>query len=74
MYPPTQGALLWALIRIPTSGLSRYSLILSNYCTFAHLLSFLGIEEQSAVIASNEIRPWLDLYVHFERPRPGPFN
>ena len=32
------------------------------------------IEEQSAVIISNETQLLLDLYVHFERLRPGPFN
>ena len=45
----------------------------SNYCTFAQLLSFLGIEEHSAVI-NDEIQPLLNFYVHFERLRPGPFN
>ena len=37
-------------------------------------LSFLGIEEQSAVIVDDKIRPLLDLYVHFEWLCPGPFN
>ena len=44
------------------------------YLWFAHLFSFLGIEEQSATVVNIEIRTLLDLYVHFERLRPGPFN
>jgi hypothetical protein len=46
----------------------------SKYCMFAHLLSFLGIKEQAAVIFDNKIGPLLDLYIHFERLCPGPFN
>ena len=46
----------------------------SNYFKLAHLLSFLGTKEQSTVVLDDEIRLLLDLYVHFERPRPGPFN
>ena len=38
------------------------------YCKIVDLLSFLG-KEQSAVL-TDEIRPLLDLYVHFERPQP----
>ena len=34
---------------------------------FAHLFSFLGVLEQSAVVINNEIQLLLDLYVHFER-------
>ena len=46
----------------------------SNYCTFANLLSFLGIKEEAGLIIEVEIRSSLDLYVHFERLHPGPFN
>ena len=41
---------------------------------FANLLSFLGIEEEAALVIEVEIRPLLDLYAHFERLHPGPFN
>ena len=47
---------------------------LSNYCTFANLLSFLGVEEEAALIIGVEFRSLLDLYVHFEQLHPGPFN
>ena len=46
----------------------------SNYCMFANLLSFLGIEEEAALVIEVEIRSSLDLDVHFERLHPGPFN
>ena len=39
---------------------------------FTHLISFLGIEEQLAVVVDDEIRPLL--YVHFKRLHPGPFT
>ena len=65
-----QSPLLWALIRIPI----QIQLESSNYCTFAQLLSCLGIQEQSAPVVNNKIRPLLDLYSHFEWLRPGPFN
>ena len=65
----TRSPLLWVLIRIPASGLSRYSEI---YRTTVSLSSW-GIEEQSAVVL-DENRPLLNLYIHFEWPRPGPFN
>ena len=63
----TRSLLLWALIRISYLGTARF-------IELAHLLSFLGIEEQSPTIVNIEIRPLLDLYIHFERLRPGPFN
>ena len=50
------------------------SLDSSNYCKLAHLLSFLGIKEQSAVGLNDEIRLLLDLCVYFEQLRPWPFN
>ena len=59
----TRSPLLWAVIRI-------LYLDSSNYCAFAHLFSFLGILEQSPTVVNIEIRPLLDLYVHFERLRP----
>ena len=37
-----------------------------NYCGLAHLLSFLGTEEQSAVVL-DEIQPLLDFYIHLKR-------
>ena len=40
---------------------------------FANLLSFFGIEE-AALIIEDEIRPSLDLYIHFEWLHPGPFT
>ena len=36
---------------------------------FAHLFSFLGLYEQSAVV-NNEIQLLLDLHVHFEQLCP----
>jgi hypothetical protein len=36
---------------------------------FANLLSFLGIEEEVALIVEVEIRPSLVLYLHIERLR-----
>ena len=41
------------------------------YCMFAHLFSFLGVEEQSAVV-NDKIRLLLDLYVHFKQLCPDP--
>ena len=35
-----------------------------NYCTFANHLSFLGIEEEAALVTNDEILPSLDLYAH----------
>ena len=34
----------------------------------------LGIKEEAALVIDVEIRSSLDLYVHFERLHPGPFN
>ena len=65
-YCRTRSPLLWALIRI-------IYLDSSNYCTFAHLFSFLGIWDPK-IIVNNEFQPLLDLSVHFERLCPGPFN
>ena len=39
---------------------------------FANLLSFLGIEE--AALVEVEIRPFVNLYIHFERLHPCIFN
>ena len=44
----------------------------SNYCTFANLLSFRGIEVVALI--NDKIQPSLDLYIHFEQLHPGPFN
>ena len=66
-----QSLLLREIIRICTCGLQLYS---SNYSMFAHLLSFLGIQEEAALIIEVEIRSSLDLHVHFEQLHPGPFN
>ena len=41
-----------------------------NYCKLPHLLSFLGITEQSAVL-NDELQTLLYLYVHIERSCPG---
>ena len=41
---------------------------------FAKILSFLGIEKETALIFEDKIPPLLDLYVHFEQFHPGPFN
>ena len=37
---------------------------------FAYLLSFLGIEEQLAIVVDNDIQPLLDLDIHFETALP----
>ena len=39
-----------------------------------HFFSFLGIDEEAALVIDDEIRRFLDFYVHFERLRSGPFN
>ena len=46
----------------------------SNYCKLAHLLRFLGIEEQSDLVVDDEIRPLLNIYAHLKWPRLGLFN
>ena len=65
----TRSPLLWALIRILYLDTARF--IEPLYVR--SLFSFLGIKEQLAVV-NNEIQLLLNLYVHFERLRPGPFN
>ena len=41
-----------------------------NYCNLAHLFSFLGIEEQSAVVLNNEIVPLFNLLHSFRTAPP----
>ena len=50
----TQSPLLRALIIIAARGLSKIQLDSSNYYTFTHLLSFLGIEE--ALVIDNKVQ------------------
>ena len=45
---------------------------LSNYCTFANLLSFQGIEE--AALVKDEILSSLVLYACYEWLHPGPLT
>ena len=66
----TQSPLLRVLIRILYLGIARFIELLYIHLPF----SFLGIEEQLAVVVNNEIQLLLDLYVHFKRLRAGPFN
>ena len=58
----TWSRLLWALIRILYLDTARYIELLSIRLPF----NFLGIEEQSSTVVNIEIRPLLDLYIHFE--------
>ena len=51
----TQSLLLMTLIRVPASRL----LDSLNHCKFAHLLSFLGIEEESATTKFDPVFPSL---------------
>ena len=56
-----QSPLLRELIKICMRDLCRY------YCTFTHLLSFLGIKQEVALV----INDLLDLYNHFELVHSG---
>ena len=66
----TRSLLLWAVIRILYLETARFIDLLYVRSPF----SFLGIYEQSAVVVNNKLQLLLDLYVHFKRLRPGPFN
>ena len=49
------------VFRIPAPrGVSGYSLDSSNYCMFTHLLSFLGIEKEAALII-DEVQDYMRL-------------
>ena len=49
-----QSPLIGVLFGIPTCGLSQTKLESSNYCTFTHHLSFVGIKERAAIVIDDE--------------------
>ena len=62
----TRSPLLWALIRILYLDTARFMKLLVRSLTF--------LASWASVVVNNEIQLLLNLYVHFERLRPGPFN
>ena len=46
----------------------------SNYWTLTHLLSFLAIKEETALVLDVGVRDELELCAHFGRLRPSRLN
>ena len=51
-----------------------YYIDLSNYCTFAHVLNFIGIKEGAVLIVYTYMHTTKIDLLKLEPLRPGPFN